>query len=349
MDVSILYLQTNDKVAATLKDNLDLKDIEFLVVKSAAEALEMLSQRSFLLILVDSYIPDMKQMDFVRMISKEYPDLVINVCTDVGDPKHVPAISGIRRVTKIYLPPWEIDEILDGVASSIDAACLEQDLNRRRDELAADMVQFESTLASLKDALIKQRFSYYKLRNVLNPYMDALVKVSNAATLSEEDLHAKTNDASSVRGMRNEYCAFVKAACEKMLRVMTTAKLETEKLDDIMRSDFSAGFQDFPSISLEDAANCLMGDIPRDVVAQICFCMWLVCRYQTKRISEGSISIFSRYLTSVSCEYSISVKGAVIDCPPSYRRYVENIILSFAKEFVIEEGEHSTYKIVFEI
>lgn len=349
MEVSILYLQTNEEVAATLKDRFDLNDMEFIAVKSAAEALEMLSQRDFLLILIDSYIPDMKQIDFVRRVSKEYPDIVMNVCTDIADPKHVPAISGIRRVTKIYLPPWEIEEILDGVSASIDAICLERDLARRQIELSSDMLQFEGTLASLKDALIKQRFSYYKLRNVLKPYIDALVKVSNAEVLSEEDLHSKGNNISAVRSERDEYCKFVRDACEKMLRLMTTAKLEVEKLDEIMRGDFYTSFMDYASIHLNQVDSCLIGNAARDVVAELCFCIWIVSKYQTKRISSGTISISSRYLTSVSCEYTISVEGDVLECSPLYRRYVESVVLTYAKEFHMDEGRMSTYKIVFEL
>ena len=349
MDISILYLQTNDEVARTLKDHLDLNNMEFLIVKSASEAFEMLSERQFLLLLVDSYIPDMKLMEFINKCTREYPDLILNVCMDTADPKHVPGISGIRRVTKIYLPPWEIEEIIDGVASSVDAACLENDLKRRQEELAADISQFESTLISLKDTLTKQRFSYYKLRDVLNPYLSAIVKISNAEVLTEEDLHSKGESATETKRARDEYCEFVKNACEKLLRLMTTTKLEAGKLEEMFTVDALAGFKDNAAVALGEISSCLMGDIKRDVVAQLSFCLWLIAQYLKKRMTGGTITVSSRYLNSVTCEYTVAANGEFKECPDLYRHYIESVILTFAKEFVIDEAGTSTYKMIFEL
>lgn len=348
MEVNILFLQQNDDIATYYKESLKAEDVFVYVVKNATEAFEMLKEREYLLVIVDSRIPDMTQIDFVRRCSKEYPDMIFNLFMDISEPKFLPAIAGCKNVTRIYLPAWDAEDILEGMNSSIDAARLERDLKRRQQSLTEDMQQFDATLASLKEALMKQRFSYHKLRNVLNPYLETMIKISNEIC-DEKSVSGETSNIGADSQIRAQYYSFVRKSCEKMLRLMTTSKLEAALLADSIREDFNQNFLEFPQFELKSISNCIAKDTGKDVLAEICFCLWLIMEYQKKRLSSGTISIDSQYITPSVVEYTISAGGEAIECPNCYTRYVQGMLDVFTRGGDMPEEPSATYRIVFEV
>ena len=138
MDKSILYLQANERIADSLKGRFNDEGIEFIHAASAAEAFELLGEREFYLLLSDGFIPDMRVHDFVQKCANEYPDMILDVCMDLTDPKYVPIIVNKECVRKVFLPPWNIEDIVEGVKASIDEAFIHRDLVRRINALKED-------------------------------------------------------------------------------------------------------------------------------------------------------------------------------------------------------------------
>ena len=212
MDKSILYLQANERIANNLKGRFNDEGIEFIHAGSAKEAFELLEQREFYLTLTDGFIPDMRVHDFVDKCTREYPDMILDVCMDLTDPKYVPMIVNEECVRKVFLPPWNVDDIVEGVKASIDEAFIHRDLVRRINELANDEKTFADTIDKLKTSLLKQQYSYNKIAPFFNHVLDSFLRRKN---------------------MDNFYSKFVKKSCDKMMRLQTTSYFKIADLKKI--------------------------------------------------------------------------------------------------------------------
>lgn len=313
MDKSILYLQANERIADNLKGRFNDEGIEFIHASNAAEAFELLKQREFYLMLTDGFIPDMRVHDFVQKCASEYPDMILDVCMDLTDPKYVPIIVNEDCVRKVFLPPWNIEDIVEGVKSSIDEAFIHRDLVRRINALADDEKSFAKTIDNLKTSLLKQQYSYNKIAPFFNRVLDAFIKRKN---------------------MSRGYSDFVKKTCDKMLRLQTTEYFKVSELTRIISANVEDAVKNNPGISLDGVKSCLYGDVARASMADLTFSLWVLAYIEGLKCSNASMSVDSRFVTSRKCEYSLTVKGTKKkELPVEIQVYVANILGNIVDEY----------------
>ncbi len=313
MDKSILYLQANERIANNLKGRFNDEGIEFIHASSAAEVFELLGQREFYLTLTDGFIPDMRVHDFVSKCAKEYPDMILDVCMDLNDPKYVPIIVNEPVVRKVFLPPWNIEEIVEGVKASIDEAFIHRDLVRRMNELDNDEKVFAETIDQLKRSLIRQQYSYNKIAPFFNRVLDAFLRL---------------------KGMDDVYSGFVKRSCDKMLRLQTTAALRPEDLKKIIYDNMADAVKKNPKVSISEVKSCLYGDIPRSAMADLTFALWILAVVEGVKCEQAVISVDSRYVTSRKCEYKLIVAGTKkADVSVDIQVYIAKILDNIVDEY----------------
>ncbi len=313
MDKSILYLQANERIANNLKGRFNDEGIEFIHVGSAAEVFEMLKQREFYLVLTDGFIPDMRVHDFVSKCSREYPDMILDVCMDLTDPKYVPMIVNEECVRKVFLPPWNIDDIVEGVKASIDEAFIHRDLVRRINELENDEKTFAETIDRLKTSLLKQQYSYNKIAPFFNRVLDAFLKR---------------------KGMDSNYCNFVKKSCDKMLRLQTTSYFKIAELKKTITDNMTEAVKRNEKVNVGEVKSCLYGDVPRSVMADLTFALWILSLTEGIKCEHAELSVDSRYVTSKKCEYRLIVKGTKKnDLPVDIQLYIANILGNIVDEY----------------
>lgn len=313
MEVSVLYLQANERIANTLKDRFNMEQIEFLSASSAAEAFEMYNQREIYLTLTDSFIPDMRISDFVQKVSREYPNMLVDVCMDLTDPKHIPLVVKEDCVRKVFLPPWNIDDIVEGVKASIDEAQIKYDLVRRIGELREEEQNFANTLKGLKSSLIKQQYSYNKLAPFFNRVMEVFLQ----------------------RGeYEDSFKHFVKRSCERMLRLQTTASFKAQDMGRIIKTNLVESVSYYDQVSIGNVDSCLIGDVPRCKMADLVFIMRLLAKVEGVKCSRAVLSVESRYVTSSKCEYTLKVKGTKRgDVSIDIQLFVANVLTAVVDEY----------------
>ena len=273
MDKSILYLQANERIADNLKGRFNDEGIEFIHASSAAEAFEMLKEREFYLTLSNGFIPDMRVHEFVKKCSAEYPDMILDVCMDLTDPKYVPMIVNEDCVRKVFLPPWNIDDIVEGVKASIDEAFIHRDLVRRINELKNDEKTFEETIENLKISLHKQQYSYNKIAPFVNRVLDAFLRR---------------------RDMGETYNNFVKRALDKMLRLQTTGTFKAEELKNIITTNMADAIGDNENIKIGEVKNCLYGEVSRASMADLTFAFWIIALIESVKCREATLTVDMR-------------------------------------------------------
>lgn len=313
METSILYLQANERIAENLKGRFNDEGIEFIHAGSAAQAFELLQERDFYLILTDGFIPDMKVHDFVKKCSTEYPDIVLDVCTDLTDEKYIPMIVNQDSVRKVFLPPWNIEDIVEGVKASIDEAHIHMDLVRRIHELKNDEKTFEDTLAKLKAALIKQQYSYNKIAPFFNRVLDAFLRRKD---------------------MGESYNNFVKRSCDKMLRLQTTSYFKVADLKNIICENMTDALKKNEGVNVGEVKSCLYGEVPRSAMADLTFALWILSVIESVKCDKATLTVDSRYVTSRKCEYKLLVEGTrKADVSVDIQLYIANILSNIVDEY----------------
>ena len=313
MDTSILYLQANERIANNLKGRFNDEGIEFIHASSAAEVFELLGQREFYLTLSDGFIPDMRVHEFVKKCAKEYPDMILDVCTDLKDPQYIPMIVNEDCVRKVFLAPWNIDDIVEGVKASIDEAFIHRDLVRRINELRQDEKSFSDTIEKLRGALLKQQYSYNKIAPFFNRVLDAFLKLKD---------------------MGSTYSGFVKKSCDKMLRLQTTSYFKVDSLSDIIAENMNDALRNNDNVNVGRIKSCLYGEVPRSSMADLTFALWILSLVEGVKCSEATLDVESRYITSKKCEYRLSVHGTKrVEVAVEIQVFVANILNNMIDEY----------------
>ena len=313
MDKSILYLQANERIANNLKGRFSDEGIEFIHVGSAAEVFEMLKEREFYLTLTDGFIPDMRVHDFVSRCAREYPDMILDVCMDLTDPQYVPKIVNEPVVRKVFLPPWNIDDIVEGVKASIDEAFIHRDLVRRINELDNDEKTFAETIDQLKRSLLRQQYSYNKIAPFFNRVLDAFLRLKD---------------------MGENYSNFVKRSCDKMLRLQTTASFKPDDLKNIIYENMTDATKKNDRVSIGEVKSCLYGEVPRSAMADLTFALWILAVVEGVKCEEAVLSVDSRYVTSRKCEYKLIIAGTKkADVSVDIQVYIANILGNIVDEY----------------
>ena len=326
MDKSILYLQANERIADNLKGRFNDEGIEFIHAGSAAQVFELLQEREFYLVLSDGFIPDMRVHDFVQKCAREYPDVILNVCMDLTDPKYVPMIVNEECVRKVFLPPWNIEDIVEGVKASMDEAYIHMDLVRRINELSNDEKEFSDTLERLKVSLLRQQYSYNKIAPFFNRVLDAFLKR---------------------RDLDPYYVDFVKKSCDKMLRLQTISKFRVSDLKDIISENITGALKNNPGVTLGEVKSCLYGEVPRFAMADLTFSLWLLAVVESYKCEKAVLEVDSRYVTSRKCEYRLTVTGTKkTDAPVDIQVYIANILGHIIDEYQkYDTGDGWTYEL----
>jgi len=313
MDKSILYLQANERIANNLKGRFSDEGIEFIHAGSAAQVFELLKEREFYLVLTDGFIPDMRVHDFVKKCSTEYPDMIIDVCMDLTSPEYVPLIVNEDSVRKVFLPPWNIDDIVEGVKASIDEAYIHMDLVRRINELKNDEKAFADTLEALKASLVKQQYSYNKIAPFFNRVLDAFLER---------------------RKMESSYSNFVKKSCDKMLRLQTTEYFKISELKNIIYNNMTDAVKMNPSVTVGEVKSCLYGEVPRYAMADLTFALWILAVIEGLKCDKATLTVESRYVTSKKCEYKLNVIGTKrAEVSVDIQLYIANILSNIVDEY----------------
>lgn len=316
MDISILYLQANEEVARTIKDKFERENVEFLVTQTAEQAFAIYKERDIFLTLVDSYIKDMRLKDFVSRCSREYPQMLLNICMDISDPDYIPTIVSEPSVRKVFLPPWNIEDIVDGLAASLDEAYIRHDLYVRKQEFEAEEEGFNNTLKKLKEALVRQQYSY----NKLEPFFAKLLN----NYLARNDVDKTTTE-------------YLRMSCELMLRLQTTTALRVADIEELIRNSI---LKMSPGVRIDKVENCIMGGVARSCMADIIFLVTIIVKLETYRRSNVSVSIDSRYVSSTNCEYTVVVKGnKESEISEQAVSFVKGVLATMTAESSINDGD----------
>lgn len=144
----ILVIDDDFHIRKTLTDILNYKGYEVITAKDAAEGFALLSEMSVNLALIDLGLPDMPGFEVLNRIKTEYPAVEAIILT--GNATLDSAVEATNRGAFTYLSkPCEIDQLLLHVRRAIEKQQAEQELEKKRAELARSNEELKATQAQM--------------------------------------------------------------------------------------------------------------------------------------------------------------------------------------------------------
>lgn len=285
----IIYVQANEEIAKTFQEKFAENDIEMIHAKSGEEALEIISKEKVLLLLIDIKIPDMRLRKFVDRIREALPQVILNVCVDVLDPLMITKLANRHHIHKIYAAPWDVDMIIEELKESLEVALINENINVKEDRVISEKAELEETLTSLKTTLKKQQFSYSKISELTDCFVESLVEEK------ESDMGAMS---------RLEFAIDVYLA---ILRMHTTGTFDIEKFERDIKKDLD-NIKIYNSIcKTGEISSCLFGGQSRSCAQNIRFCIYLIARLSSQFYDDFTVDVNSHYITTREAEFCISV------------------------------------------
>lgn len=167
----ILILDDEASILEVLEEHLRDEDYRCTVTTSPIEALELIKNDSFSLVLTDLIMPEMHGFDLVREVKKIDRDLAVIVVTAMVDVTN--AIQALRLGADDYvLKPFNLSEISLSVARALERRMLQIENRRYQAELEASVHAATADLERTNQEL--QRTKEY-LENLLHSTVDAIV------------------------------------------------------------------------------------------------------------------------------------------------------------------------------
>lgn len=331
MNKNILYIQSNSEIAASFSEKFAERGIEFLVAPTAAAALQIMEEREIALLLIDINIPDMRLRELVELCTKNFPGVILNVCIDVVTPLLVTKLVNRHHIHKIFMAPWNVDEMMDEIEESIECAQIEMDQKLQENMIYTEKEEFKRTLDSLTAALKKQRYSYNKLNTITQ------ILLAQLKTLGED------SDADVFSGK----CSFVSSIFQTMLKMQTTGVTDIDGFEMLVRSDMDKITKEKPDFQAGEISSCLIGTIPKVKAANIRFCLWLLAQYFAAVTDKCRMTVSSSFITATKAEFDVMAEGTVTG---KLSEPVEQLIQELLKAFAVEiEQEQQENGILYQM
>lgn len=286
----ILYIQQNENVANEFRGRFSEADFELIVAKSGEEALSLLEDdKDVLLLLVDINIPDMRLRSLVERVKKVAPQILLNVCIDVVDSLLITKLANRYDIHKIYVAPWDIDEIVDEVKDSIEVALIDREINLKEVKIEQEKKEIEESIATLSKALKKQKNSYSKLLDIYTCFTKGL----------SEDYVGQ--DDYERRGK------FAKDVFMTNLKMQTTGSFDIDRFEEDIEADLNELKRRFNGIEIKNIISCLFGGITKTSAENIRFSVWAICRYYAEFYKNFEYEVVSHFLTTTIAEFRCSI------------------------------------------
>lgn len=326
----ILYVQQKENVAERFREYMADSEHVFLVAYSGEEAIDVLQAEDIVLLLIDINIPDMRLRTLVERTKKISPETILNVCVDVLDPILITKLSNRYGIHKIYVAPWDIENIISEMEDSIEMAFIDSEINMQEHKIVNDKANLESTISSLMETLKKQQYSYKKLSVIYRSFMKAVYE-KYAGKISKEEI------------------LLVDDIYKQMLKDQTTGSFDVDKFEDSMKKDLlelkSKGNN---GLRVLKVISCLFGGITKTSAENIRFAAWLIARAFVSICKEFEYSITSHFITTEVAQFDFiiipnSMKVSYVEKlrenNDSLFGFVTVLLKRISEEFILETYE----------
>lgn len=288
---NIVYIQANDTIADSFKKTFNERNIELIIVRSAAEAIEKMKTLEVDVLLVDINIPDMRLSALVEICTRDFPGVILNVCVDVMSSLLVTKLVNRHAIRKIFVAPWDVNEMVEDIEESLDAARIAREEKIYENKVKKENDQLEETLSSLTASLKRQQYSYNTIKKITDVIISDIV-------LLNKDLGRMQTDK-------------MKFIFDTYLKMQTVDAIDIDAFEELLRTDMDKIKKSYPGFFCTDIISCLIGGVPKACAANIRFFIWLIAMYNAEIRNNCEYLIDSQFMSVTKVVFILTAKGKV--------------------------------------
>ena len=109
---TVLFVDDEEKVLASLKRGLLNEPYEVIFANSGKEALEILQQEQVHVIVTDLRMPEMEGLELLKIVKQEYPHIIRLVLSGYVEIDNLLNAINKGEIFRFIKKPWKLDEEL---------------------------------------------------------------------------------------------------------------------------------------------------------------------------------------------------------------------------------------------
>ncbi len=288
---NIIYVQQNEEVARSVVEGITDNGYEVYHCVTAGEAFQLMARQDAPLLMLDINIQDMRLREVVKKCSEEFPATVLAIFTDYPNSELLTKLINRHGIYKIFIAPWDMEEIVTQIEDAMEYAEIRFEQLQREGALTLESKEFDITLSNLKDSLKFQQHSYYKMNAVLNALLRVTTECMEGRRPAQE---------------RQQIYDFASTLLEGIIKSQTTSSLDINRFEELVREELMT----LKHVKINGIESCLMGDIPRVMIANVKALIWCAVYYASRNAIGCEVEIISNYLTNTRIHLEINITYA---------------------------------------
>lgn len=105
---TVLFVDDDEAILRSLERGLMDEPYNKLFTKSCQEALEILKQEEVHVIVTDMRMPEMSGLEFIKIVKKEYPHIIMIVLSGYGEEAALKTAVEQGEIFKLIPKPWKL-------------------------------------------------------------------------------------------------------------------------------------------------------------------------------------------------------------------------------------------------
>lgn len=195
---TVLFVDDEVNILSSLKRGLHKEEYKQIFVSSAKDALEELKKSEVEVLVTDMRMPDMNGLELMKIVEKEYPDIVKIVLSGYTQLPQILATVNQVNIFKFITKPWDLEaDFKRIIRDSIEFYNMKTDNVRLRTSIEKKNVLYQKLL-KINDEKLK---SSKNDSLVVNKCLEIVLKYSKQYTNSIEDTRDKKSVIQNINFM----------------------------------------------------------------------------------------------------------------------------------------------------
>jgi len=132
---NIIIVDDEKSILSSLKRELIDEPYDLFFASNGQEALKILSERPFKVILSDVNMPGMDGFELLEKVKKLYPDIISVIFSGLSDVNLILSIVNARQIERYLMKPWSIIDVKLTITQCIELFDLRTDVANLRKQL----------------------------------------------------------------------------------------------------------------------------------------------------------------------------------------------------------------------
>ena len=164
---TVLFVDDEINVISAIRRAVSDETYKSFFASSAREALEMMAERDFSVIVTDMRMPGMDGLSLLKIVKEKYPRTVRVVLSGYTQLSQMLATINLGEIFKFIAKPWTADEdLLPTVRQAIDYYNLHAERDILRENLAQRNAAYQNVFRAMEQKLAEEKKDLRQLKEI---------------------------------------------------------------------------------------------------------------------------------------------------------------------------------------